>query len=307
VRPVRIPADVEGEDRLLAGLTARQLAILSVGAVALWLAYSATRAFLPLPAFAALAFPIAASAGVLALGRRDGLSADRLALATLRHARSPRRMVPAPDGVPPLPPWLTLEAEKSPAPLELPARGIDPDGIVDLGPDGAALVCEASSINLGLRTEAEQDALVAAFGRFLNSVSAPLEIVIRAGRADLRDAVEALEEAAAGLPHPALESAAREHARFLAGLAARRDVLRRQVLVVLREQAAGGDVIDNLARGADLAASALAATGICLTPLGREEVAAVLARAVDHQACSRRVPGVAAAGADAAVRARERR
>jgi hypothetical protein len=36
-------------------------------------------------------------------------------------------------------------------------------------------------------------------------------------------------------------------------------------------------------------------------------VAAVLARAVYHQACSRRVPGVAAAGADAAVRARERR
>lgn len=304
---VRIPADVERQDRLLGGLTARQLAILSVAAVALWLAHSATRAFLPLPVFAALAFPIAASAGVLALGWHDGLSADRLALAALRHARSPRRMVPAPDGVPPVPPGLTLKAEKSPAPLELPAQSIDPEGIVDLGSDGAALVCEASSINFGLRTDAEQNALVAAFGRFLNSVSAPLEIVIRAERADLRDAVEALEEAAAGLPHSALESAAREHARFLAGLAARRDVLRRQVLIVLREQAAGDDVIDNLGRRADQAVSALAAAGISLTPLGREEVAAVLARAVDPQALPRRVSIGDPADIDAVVRAKERR
>ena len=40
---VRIPADVEREDRILAGLTARQLAILAVPAVVLWVAYEATR------------------------------------------------------------------------------------------------------------------------------------------------------------------------------------------------------------------------------------------------------------------------
>jgi hypothetical protein len=206
-----------------------------------------------------------------------------------------------------VPSWLTVKAEPAPAPLELPARGIDPEGIVDLGPDGAALVCEASSINFGLRTEAEQDALVAAFGRFLNSVSSPLQVVIRAERADLRTAVGALEDAAGGLPHPALESAAREHARFLAGLAACRDLLRRQVLVVLREPKAGDEVVPNLARRADQAASALAAAGISLTPLGREEVAVVLARAVDPQALSRRGPTGAAADADAVVCAQDRR
>jgi hypothetical protein len=40
---VRIPADVERPDKLLAGLTARQLAILAVTAVALWAGYAATR------------------------------------------------------------------------------------------------------------------------------------------------------------------------------------------------------------------------------------------------------------------------
>jgi Ca2+-binding RTX toxin-like protein len=40
---VRIPADVDREDRLLAGLSARQLAILGTAAVVLWVAYAATK------------------------------------------------------------------------------------------------------------------------------------------------------------------------------------------------------------------------------------------------------------------------
>ena len=50
---VRIPADVERPDKLLAGLTARQLAILGVAAVVLWAGYAATRHVVPAVAFAA--------------------------------------------------------------------------------------------------------------------------------------------------------------------------------------------------------------------------------------------------------------
>ncbi|PLS74886.1 MAG: PrgI family protein, partial [Actinobacteria bacterium] len=78
---VRIPADVDREDRLLAGLTARQLAYLAVGGLALAGAWSATRAVVPLPVFAVAASPLAALLAVVALGRRDGMAADRLALA----------------------------------------------------------------------------------------------------------------------------------------------------------------------------------------------------------------------------------
>ena len=51
---VRVPADVERPDRILAGLTARQLAILATSGVALWAAYLATRHVVPVAAFAAL-------------------------------------------------------------------------------------------------------------------------------------------------------------------------------------------------------------------------------------------------------------
>jgi hypothetical protein len=166
-----------------------------------------------------------------------------------------------------------------PAPLELPVRDVDEAGVLDLGGDGAALVCVASSLNFGLRTEAEQHALVTAFGRFLNSVQAPLQVVVRAERVDLRAAVATLAEAAGGLPHPGLEACAREHASFLADLAARRDVLRRQVLVVFRHTKAGDAAASELARRAEGAVSALAAAGISLRPLDAAEARAVLGRA----------------------------
>lgn len=287
---VRIPADVEREDRLLAGLSARQLAILAAAGVALWAGYALTKTFLPLPVFAGLAFAVAAAAVVLALGRRDGLSADRLARAALGQVRSPRRLVPAPEGVAGAPPWLPAKPGPLPAPLQLPARDLEAHGVVDLGADGAALVCEATSLNFGLRTEAEQEAVVAAFARFLNSVTAPFQVVARAERADLAEAVASLDEAAGGLPHRALEEAAREHARFLAGLAARHDVLRRQVLVVFREPRPGDDVGDTLLRRADEAASVLAAAGVGLSALSTDQVAAVLARVADPERHSRPVP-----------------
>ena len=97
------------------------------------------------------------------------------------------------------------------------------------------MAAAVSTVNLALRTPAEQDALTAAFGRWLNSVTGPVQILIRAGRADLSGAVAALEDTAPALPDPALEDAALDHAAFLTELAASRDLLTRQVLLVTRE------------------------------------------------------------------------
>ena len=106
---VRIPADVERDDRLLAGLTARQLAILAVAGVVLWAGYAATRHLVPSAAFGAVAVPFGAVAAMLALGRFEGVAADRWVAAAWRHHRSPHRLVPAPDGVPAAPAFLGAE------------------------------------------------------------------------------------------------------------------------------------------------------------------------------------------------------
>jgi hypothetical protein len=233
-QPVRIPADVEREDRVLAGLTARQLAILSVTGLVLYGLYAATRLLLPAAAFLAVAVPVAAAAAVVALGSRDGLSLDRLLLAALRQRFTPRVQVAAPNGIQPAPAWLTAHATASlgashttaggltPRALTLPARDVADTataGAIDLGPDGIAAVCVCSTVNFALRTPGEQEALVASFGRYLHSLTAPVQILIRAQRLDLSAQVTELREYAGGLPHPALEQAALEHADYLADLA----------------------------------------------------------------------------------------
>src|SRR5919206_157293 len=80
---VRLPADVELEDRLAFGLTARQLLLFGAAALAAYGLYSAAAALLPLPAAVAAAAPVAIAGALLALGRLEGLPADRLALAPL--------------------------------------------------------------------------------------------------------------------------------------------------------------------------------------------------------------------------------
>lgn len=276
---VRIPSDVDREDVLLAGMTARQLGIASAGALLLGALWAVTRPFVPAPVFAFAAGPVAAVFLVLALGRRDGLGADRLLAAWLRHALGSRRLVPAPDGVPALPQG--VGGPPPPAPLALPVHGVD-DGVLDLGVDGLAAVCSVSSLNFGLRTEAEQEAIIASFARWLNSLAGPVQVVVRAERVDVAALVQSLDSAGA-LPHPALEEAARDHAAFLADLASRRDVLRRVVLLVLREPAGPG-AADLLRRRVDDAVSALSGSGVSVSPLSEEEAVAAVASAAEPDA-----------------------
>ena len=296
---VRIPADVERPDKLLAGLTARQLAILGVTAVALWIGYTATRHLIPPVVFGVVAVPVGAVAAMLALGRFEGVAADRWVSSAWRHHRSPHRLVPAPDGITPAPAFVAAvssgETGPLPAPLRLPVAGVRADGIVDLGGDGLALVCRASAVTFALRTPTEQEALVAGFARFLNSLAEPVEVLVRAEPVDLTPAIDALLDSAPGLPHPALEVAARGHSRFLAELADRRDLLRREVLVVLRQRG-GDDAAGRLHRRAAEAGAALGAAGVILNVLDGPETAACLARALDP-ASTTRLPGLAGAAA----------
>ncbi|HEY8983297.1 MAG TPA: PrgI family protein [Streptomyces sp.] len=233
----RIPADVDREDTVLAGLTARQLAIFAVTGIVLYGIWSATRSFVPVGVFLIPAVPTAAVAALVALGKRDGVSLDRLLIAALRQRATPRLQAAAPEGVLPPPAWLTQHHadEVTPAALRLPAGGVDEAGVIDLGPDGVAVVAVCGTVNFDLRTPAEQDALVAGFGRYLHSLTAPVQILVRAVRLDLSGQIGELRQHAASLPHPALEAAAREHADFLDQLAASSDLLCRQVLLVLRE------------------------------------------------------------------------
>ncbi|MFI0263029.1 hypothetical protein ACH4OW_28840 [Streptomyces sp. NPDC017056] len=117
---------------------------------------------------------------------------------------------------------------------------------MDLGDDGIALVAVCTTVDFALRTPAEQDALIASFGRYLHSLTAPVQLLVRAERLDLTTAIAELRAQAPTLPHPALRAAAGDHADFLTLLAREQDLLRRQVLLVLREPARPCGPVDGL-------------------------------------------------------------
>ncbi|MBF8190576.1 PrgI family protein [Nonomuraea sp. K274] len=286
----RIPADVEQPDKIIGSFTARQVAIVFGTGAALYAAYTAISDHVPLVACAAVAIPVAVTAILLAVGQRDGISLDRYVLAAIRHQRSPKHLVSSLEDIPMPPTWIAAGSQRPPAPLKLPARGVVGDGLVDLGPDGIAAVAEVSTVSFALRTPDEQDALVAVFGRCLNSLSGPAQILVRAERVDLTETVASLRDNARELPHPALASAALEHADFLQELSARHELLRRQVLLIVREPVIGANGSDVAAaralRRLDEASRVLGSCGLTARLLDARAVAALLASCFDPSAPS---------------------
>ena len=277
---VRLPADVELEDKLAFGLTARQLSLFAATALLTYSLYTLAAVRLPLPAAAALCAPIALVGIVLTLGRRDGLPADRLARLALRYLVSPRRRLLAPEGIPAPHPGEPRQARV--APLDLPVRTVYRSGLIELTDGSFAVVVRAASGSFTLKSDEEQAALVEAYGRFLNSVSEPVAIYVRSEPLDLTERADALDERALSIRQPRLADAARAHAEFLRGLPAGGELRRRELLLLLcthaREAAAARTTLE---RRAQDAADLLRAAGVELTPLDGEQTAALLARALD--------------------------
>jgi hypothetical protein len=279
---IRLPADVEMEDRVAWGLTARQLVILVATALVCYGIFAAAASALPMPVAVAVATPLAFVGVALALGRRDGLSGDRLALVAARHVtQSPRRVV-APDGLPaalrdaPAQPGVSL--------LRVPVKAILQSGLVELADGTSALLLAASGTSWALRSEEEQAALAEAYGKWLNSLVEPTAITVRAERVDLTERARAIERAASTLPHPALRRCAQTYAQFLCELAREGDGLRRrQILLVLTTRARERETARaDLERRAAETESLLHAAGVELHPLDGQDAAALLLDAFDH-------------------------
>jgi hypothetical protein len=282
----RVAADVEAPDKIVWGLTARQVAILAAAAAVGWLILKTLGRLVPIPAVLLLLMPLAGVAVALALGRRDGLSLDAWLLAAIRHSRVPRRAAPAPETAATVPPWAPAVAGPKPGPpaslrvLRLPAQAISDDGVIDLGGGTAAVLVAVGTVNVGLRTPAEQVALVAGYARWLNSLTGPVQIVVSAQRVDLTSHAVRIAEAARALPHPALADAALDYCDFLLDVVAQRDPLWRTVTVVCTARS-DRNAAATAMRRADQTAAALAALGVQTRVLDGPTATAVLATAVD--------------------------
>src|SRR5437764_6665458 len=278
----RVPANVERKDSILFGFTFRQVVILTIAGLIIDAAWTALARVVHPLAFLIGAIPVAGFAFVLAVGRRDGISLDAWLAHAIRHRRAPHQRVPTDDAIGAAPAGVQTTAGRGgklplPAPLRLPAKGITADGLVDLGPDGTTALVAASTVAFGLRTPGEQNGLVAGFGRWLNSLDAPVQILVRAERVDLTTLADRIADLAPSLPHPALEQAALSHVAFLDDLAAQRELLHRKVTIAVRDRRGPGHTLHRAAE----AVRALGACEVDAVVLDGYAAAATLAASLD--------------------------
>jgi hypothetical protein len=281
---VPIPADLDRPDRILLGLSARQLAVLAGAGLVGWLAVGLAGRLAGPGVGVVVAVPLGLAGLGLALGWRDGVPLDRLVWAALGWWRRPRRRVVAPDGLAAAPAWAGPPGPRLAA-VAGPIGSLDPSGVLELAGAGWALVCAATPVNLKLRTGAEQQQLLAGFARLLHALTGPVQLLVSNHPADLTGRAGRLRQQAASLPDPGLERAALAYAGWLEGLAdpgpQQLQLRRRQLLVIFQLPPGTPDPGATLARQATQAAGLLAAVGVTLTPLDHDQVARVLAAATN--------------------------
>jgi hypothetical protein len=195
------------------------------------------------------------------------------------------RAVAAPEGVTEAPIWAPATDSDGghPQVLRLGAEAIGDDGVIHLGDGSAVVLVAVTTINVGLRTGAEQAALIAGYARWLNSLTGPVQIVVSAQRVDLTSHAQRVADAAQTLPNAALADAAVDYANFLCDISEQRDPLWRTVTIACTAgggRSAGADAM----RRAEHTATALAALGAQTRVLDGPTATAVLTAAVDPYA-----------------------
>jgi hypothetical protein len=107
------------------------------------------------------------------------------------------------------------------------------DDLVELEGGRCRAVLEVAGLNFALRGEAEQEAVLAGYAAFLNSLSFPVQILVRVLPIDVEGYLGELERRARRDLPDALAMLARDHVAFLRRLARNRTLLERHFYLVV--------------------------------------------------------------------------
>lgn len=100
--------------------------------------------------------------------------------------------------------------------------------------DGScAVVITATAVNFGLLSEKEQDAIIYAYAGLLNSLSFPIEILIRTQHKDVTAYLKILEESEKKQTNPKLAASIHGYRQFVAATVKEKDVLDKKFYIVI--------------------------------------------------------------------------
>lgn len=106
-------------------------------------------------------------------------------------------------------------------------------GIVMYTDGSCSMVISATAVNFGLLSEKEQDAIIYSYAGLLNSLSFPIEILIRTQHKDVTAYLKTLEDREKIQKNPKLAAAMHGYRLFVAATVKEKDVLDKKFYIVV--------------------------------------------------------------------------
>lgn len=115
---------------------------------------------------------------------------------------------------------------------ELPIADIT-DDIILFKDGGAAVVMETTSLNFGLLSEKEQQAVVYAYAALINSLSFSIQIFVRSQRKDITSYLSYLSDAASKITNPKLQVVMSSYRSFITEIVKKKNVLGKRFFIII--------------------------------------------------------------------------
>jgi len=149
------------------------------------------------------------------------------------------------------------------------------EGILILLDNQYRVVLQVSSINFELKSEAEQDALIDTYQSFLNSLSVPVQILVRIREMDMDKYLEEFQAKRTNEPKKIYKLQLQNYTEFVKSLITNNKILTRTFYVVIPYAGKETDfevVKENLALNTDIVAKGLSRLGMQSRQLSSLEI-----------------------------------
>lgn len=107
------------------------------------------------------------------------------------------------------------------------------DNTVVLKNGGLRAALKVSSLNLNLKSEAEQNAVIYSYQNFLNTLEFPIQILIRSKKLDIDHYIEGLKKKGVGQTNPLLQKQTFEYIEYISRLVEYADIMQKEFYVII--------------------------------------------------------------------------
>lgn len=104
---------------------------------------------------------------------------------------------------------------------------------------GLRAVMKTSSINLNLKSEEEQNAVIYSYQNFLNQLEFPIQIVVRSKKLDLDNYIERLKKVGVKQTNPLLQKQTFEYIEYISRLVEYADIMEKSFYVIVPQDPYG--------------------------------------------------------------------